>query len=325
MLEEDADKAGFFDKKIGEAEATGPSYFTQGTSSLWSTDGFGKEGPFEGSVPTSPHEGLFYVLPYLLLKDLLSVEQVCRSLKDAVSCDVLLWQHLKIDHSLNTKLTDEALLKLAARSQGRLQSLMLVECLRISDEAIEQVVASNPMLSRILLPGCIRISVDAVVRMVEFLERGRSQGLGVKQIKIRGLSGVTKDNLERLQMLLDERAIDVEACPRCKQPRAVFDCTRDKCRDWKALKIPQCRGCIFCISRCEDCGMCIDDTDYEETFCLRLLCSDCWLRLPKCLECNRPGCESSSDYFIRRPDAIFVCPDCQGAYKNGAGLEFYVI
>ena len=39
---------------------------------------------------------------------------------------------------------------------------------------------------------------------------------------------------------------------------------------------------------------------FEETFCLDLLCSFCWLQLSKCLECNRPGCGRHADHFIRR-------------------------
>ncbi len=98
-----------------------------------------------------PADGLLYALPYVGLQELLALEMVSKSLHDAVRGDVLLWQRLHVEAPLNKMLTNEALIRLAKRADGRLQSLSLVGCLRISDEAIEQVLASNPMLLKVCL------------------------------------------------------------------------------------------------------------------------------------------------------------------------------
>lgn len=74
----------------------------------------------------------------------------------------------------------------------------------------------------------------------------------------------------------------------------------------------ECRGCFFCIARCEDCGGCID-SEYlgEETVCSHLLCLECWLRLPKCNLCNRPYCYGHEEgSFASNFAAGFVCGIC---------------
>lgn len=80
----------------------------------------------------------------------------------------------------------------------------------------------------------------------------------------------------------DERAIDIEICPRCQKFRLVYDCTLEGCKA-KDSANDLCRGCTLCIPRCAYCGRCIRD-EYEETFCLELRCSDCSSKNPVCEE-----------------------------------------
>eukprot|EP00250_Pteridium_aquilinum_P004866 c15054_g1_i1 orf=277-2343(+) len=296
-------------------------------------------------------EALQYTLSYMSLQELLTMEKVCRSLRIRIKSDVLLWQRLHIELPMSNFLTDEVLLELASRAGGQLQSLSLVDCTRVTEAALEQVILSNPKLAKLSLPGCSRISADAVVRMVEILTNCKVSGMaGLKQLRVRNMYGFTKQHLESLQKMVgvrpqdqsisrkpqyyhqkhhasfhdDDIAIDVEECPKCSNIKLVYDCTREKCQQRKGGDCQDCRACILCIGRCEACGSCITDNDYEETFSLDVLCSCCWLGLPKCAECNRPACGSHADHFIRTPEITFVCGDCCGTLPETNGLEFRV-
>lgn len=96
-----------------------------------------------------PHDALFFALGYLGVKDLLAVERVCRSLHDAVRGDSLLWRSIHIDKPLNEKITDGALAKLTGRAQGTLECVNLVDCIRITDNGLKQVLESNPRLTKV--------------------------------------------------------------------------------------------------------------------------------------------------------------------------------
>ncbi|KAK4402693.1 F-box protein SKIP14, partial [Sesamum angolense] len=64
-----------------------------------------------------PHEALAFALSYLGVKDLLSVERVCKSLLSTVRGDPLLWMTIHIDQPLNERITDDVLVQLASRAQ----------------------------------------------------------------------------------------------------------------------------------------------------------------------------------------------------------------
>lgn len=133
---------------------------------------------------------------------------------------------------------------------------------------------------------------------------------GIKQLRIGGISGVTREYFEELQLLLlgsdcknmasshkphfyhrgnfylpydDDRAMDIEICPRCENCRLVYDCPAEGCQV-KDNASPVCRACTICIPRCAQCGRCINDNEYEETFCLDWLCLDCFEQPPRYLE-----------------------------------------
>ncbi|KAI5075053.1 hypothetical protein GOP47_0011014 [Adiantum capillus-veneris] len=290
-------------------------------------------------------EGLLYTLAYMNLHDLLKMEQVCRYLRNRIKNDVLLWQRLHIELPMSNSLTDEVFLELASRSRGQLQCLSLVDCTRVTEAALEEIVLANPRLVQLSLPGCSRISADAVVRMVERHTNRKFSGVAnLKQLRIRNMDGFTKEHLDKLQKMVgvktqeqstaarkpqfyhqkhysmfqdDDRAIDVEECPMCTSVRLVYDCTREKCQQKKGVGTYDCRACILCIVRCEACGRCITDNDYEETFSLDVLCSCCWLGSPKCAECNRPASECDPNHLIRTPEITTVfhrtLPETEGS------------
>ncbi|BAU01566.1 hypothetical protein VIGAN_11082600 [Vigna angularis var. angularis] len=254
-----------------------------------------------------PHDALFFVLGYLGVQDLLSVEQVCRSLRDAVRGDPLLWRTVHINQPLNEKITDGKLVKLTNRAQGTLQCLILVNCLWITDSGLQSVLQSNTGLMKLSVPDCIRITIEGILLNLRALKSsGKS---GIKHLRIGGLGGmchVTEQQFEELKELLDAskhlqhgdrkpqfyrreyshilredgRQIDVDACPKCKKVRPIYDCPAESCQQ-KHVAAQLCRGCTVCITRCIRCGRCIKDI-YEETFCLEALCLNCFDQFLHC-------------------------------------------
>ncbi|KAH0984609.1 hypothetical protein GBA52_011786 [Prunus armeniaca] len=218
----------------------------------------------EGSAP---HDAMFYALSFLGVKDLLSVEKVCRSFRDSVRSDPLLWRSIVIDWPLNEIVTDDVLIKLTDRAQGTLQALTLVHCVHITDFGLQRVFDSNPKLTKI------------TVFSLEHQNHGFFHG---------GLSHLSCD---------DDCAIDIEACPRCQKLSLVYDCPAKSCQG-KRHADQMCRACTLCIARCISCGCCLQDTDYEETFCLDLLCIVCLEKILKCRhgEKGAPKCA----FFVRR-------------------------
>ncbi|KAH6823243.1 hypothetical protein C2S53_018892, partial [Perilla frutescens var. hirtella] len=99
---------------------------------------------FEGA----PHEAFTYVLSYLGVKDLLSVERVCSSLASAVQGDPLYWKTIHIDQPLNERITDDVLVQLAGRAHGKLECLSLVECPKITDDGLRRILEANRRLTK---------------------------------------------------------------------------------------------------------------------------------------------------------------------------------
>ncbi|CAA6659387.1 unnamed protein product [Spirodela intermedia] len=102
--------------------------------------GGGGSGPPSGefSGGAGEHHGaLFLVLGYLRLPELLCAQRACRSFRDAVAGDSLLWRDVRVEPPLSGKLTDDGLLEVTSRSGGRLRSLTLVDCWRVTDAALQ--------------------------------------------------------------------------------------------------------------------------------------------------------------------------------------------
>ncbi|CAA2996525.1 F-box SKIP14-like [Olea europaea subsp. europaea] len=253
----------------------------------------------------TPHEALTFAFSYLGVKDLLSVQRVCKSFCSTVKGDPLLWMSIHIDRPLNERVTDDVLVQLVSRAQGNLQCLSLVECPRITDDGLRRILAANPRLTKLSVPGCTRLTIEGILNNLKAYNSNIAVP-GIKSLRIGGIYGVTYEHFEELRLLLgydshklennhrphfysrgsfylpcdDDRAIDIETCPRCEKLRLVYDCPAAGCQV-KDQATKACRACTLCIVRCAQCGRCINDMEYEETFCLELLCSDCFKQLNK--------------------------------------------
>ncbi|KAK1419975.1 hypothetical protein QVD17_29449 [Tagetes erecta] len=245
-----------------------------------------------------PHDAFVLALGYLGTKDLLMVEHVCKSLCYTIRNDPLLWRNLYINQPLNERITDDTLVRLTNRAEGHLQFLSLIKCPKITDDGLRHVLETNPKLTKLFIPGCTRLSIDGILNNLKAFNSSTATA-GIKHIRTGGFYGITLDHYEQLNNLLgvqkrsyikhyyhranlssscdDDRAIDVEICPRCQNLRLVYDCPAGGCQPKD-----QCRACIICIPRCAECGRCVHNSEYEETFSLEYVCSECLKQLPRC-------------------------------------------
>ncbi|KAL6862402.1 hypothetical protein ACP4OV_016743 [Aristida adscensionis] len=284
--------------------------------------------------PGEPHEALLLALRHLRLRDLLACGRVCRRLRGAVAGDPLLWRRLAVEAPLSGRVTDEVLLELTARAEGRLLSLRLLGCPRVSDTGLLRVVQRNPGITELYVPRCTGLTADGLVKIVQFLHEGKRN---LNRLRLHGICKMTKEHLDVINSLMcksnkqedaralyynhivhevlnkdDDRHIDVDVCPICRSVRLVFDCPRDDCRKVKGSWLG-CRGCFFCVARCETCGGCIDLEELGETAlaCSDFLCMECWIKLPKCSTCNRPYCERHANLKESlSPSGQFTCQEC---------------
>ncbi|KAL3624312.1 hypothetical protein CASFOL_033128 [Castilleja foliolosa] len=262
-----------------------------------------------------PPAALFFVLGYLGVKDLLSFERVCKSLRDAVRDETPVWKNIQIDCTLSDKITDDGLLRLTNRAKGTLCSLSLVKCLKITNTGLKHVLESNPGLTKLSVQGCNKLNIEVILHDLKAFNSVAKPG--IKHLRVGQLSGLTNQHFKEFKLLLgvdedkkpvnykprffrvgeldlsldDERAIDIETCPRCEQAREVYDCPSESCQE-------KCRGCAFCISRCVSCGCCLDNKEYEETFCLDSLCLDCLDQLLNCKDRHTYFHQKASYHFF---------------------------
>lgn len=101
--------------------------------------------------PEQPHEALFFVLAYLPVYELLSISEACISLRDAVKNDVLPWLKILVQRPLNYRLSDEILMELTSMANGKLRTLALVNCVKITDDGLQRVVERNPLIDKVLV------------------------------------------------------------------------------------------------------------------------------------------------------------------------------
>ncbi|XP_030498622.2 F-box protein SKIP28 [Cannabis sativa] len=308
----------------------------------------GEPEPGLGPGPGPPHEALFLALAYLPVLELLAMSEVCVSLRDCVkNDDVLPWLNVVVERPLNRRLSDQNLMRIASMSRGRLNTLALINCSRITDYALHSLVQQNPLIQKLFIPGCTALSAEGVVRAVKTLSQ---QGHTLKNLWINGINDIQKHHLETLSSCLqhnpkeqqkpqrplllfheyknfstirhyykDQPTIDIEICPRCKELRPVFDCASKACK----VKM-SCKGCIFCIPRCIECGGCFESLEQEEAVCEDSLCLDCWLQLPKCNFCNKPYCKQHAEEkgLGSSTSAGFVCEACeQNRYNSDEEWE----
>ncbi|KAI3728375.1 hypothetical protein L6452_17009 [Arctium lappa] len=263
-------------------------------------------GHSSNAVGGDPHEAFVLALSYLGTRDLLSVERVCRSLCYTVHNDSLLWRSIHIDQPLNERITDDILVQLTNRAEGNLRCLTLIKCPRITDDGLKHVLQTNPKLTKLSVPGCTRLSIEGILNNLKAFKSHKGSS-GIKHIRTGGFYGITHEHFKELKFLLgtsgnmqqneynphyyhrgnlcmpsdDDRDIDVEVCPRCQNLRLVYDCPAESCRV-KDQCGDLCRACIICIPRCAQCGRCVHNSEYEETFSLEYLCSSCLKEMPRC-------------------------------------------
>lgn len=256
------------------------------------------DSSFQGINSGDPCPALSFALAHLGVRDLLSVERVCRSLRYTVQNDPLLWRSIHIDQQLSGKITDDDLVRLTDRSKGILHSLSLVNCHKITDDGLRRVLERNLMLTKLNVQGSMKLTIDGIVDCLKSYKLVAVTG--IKHLRVHAILGVTQKHFEELKSLLgiddnlqnnhmpcfllqgsphlsneDDRPIDIDMCPRCQNPRLVYDCPVKDCQG-KDHTTQVCRACTLCIARCVQCGKCLNDEKYEETFFLEKVCSDCW-------------------------------------------------
>ncbi|KAL8249828.1 hypothetical protein R6Q59_006696 [Mikania micrantha] len=258
-----------------------------------------------------PHESLYLVLSYLPLFELLAMAQVCRSFMDALNNDILPWLNVVVEDKVpRSRVFDDILMKVTSKAKGRLRSLILVNCGKITDEGLLNVVANNPGINKLHVPQCRRLTPEGIIKAVTTLNQHNAT---LKTLKINGISNITKEHLQTLRSLLHSdncSSIDIEICPKCDEPRMVYDCPLDTCDRKRATG--SCRGCKFCVLRCEECEKCVGFDDEEnEAACEDMLCEGCWLKLPKCDFCNKPYCNKHVYKQCCIPGSShFICEAC---------------
>uniref|UniRef100_A0A803N2Y5 F-box domain-containing protein n=1 Tax=Chenopodium quinoa TaxID=63459 RepID=A0A803N2Y5_CHEQI len=247
-------------------------------------------------VAGPPHQALYFVLAYLPLQQFLQMSQLCKSLRDSIRDDVLVWLNLVVEKPLSRRLTDRILMNITSKAHGRLRTLALLNCFKITDDGLLKVVIANPLLTKkehlLILESCITKTPENKPRFYH---------------KYWSSSFRSIDE--------DARMIDVEVCPKCEEVKLVFHCPKET----------ECIGCIQCILRCEVCGRCVSDEDEDdqgETICNDVVCLDCWLRLPKCNHCNKPFFPRHADEQLGPLGSLgFVCEVCQAKSLTQHGQE----
>ncbi|KAF6163003.1 hypothetical protein GIB67_021152 [Kingdonia uniflora] len=188
-----------------------------------------------------PQDALLYALGYVGVQDLLSVEGVCKFLRDSVRGDPLLWKSIHIDESLNEKIDDETLLLLTRRAQGNLQCLSLLECMKITDGGLKRVLQSNLKLTKLSVPGCIRLSIEGIVNNLKDFKSSGAPGISSLRI---GGRYVTDKHFKELKNLL---VVD-ECLPRKVHTPRFFHDDQSSCDDDRLIDIEMCPKCgSFCL------------------------------------------------------------------------------
>lgn len=264
------------------------------------------------------------------------MSQVCKSIRDSIRDDVLVWLDLVVEKPLSRRLTDRILINITSKAHGRLRTLALLNCFKITDDGLLKVVIANPLLTKLYVPACTGLTPEGVLRAVETLAAKSTNSI---RIKINGIYNIKKEHLLILQSCItktteskprfyhkywnssfrsideDARMMDVEVCPKCGEIKLVFHCPKET----------ECIGCIQCIPRCDVCGRCVSDEDEDnqgETICNDIVCLDCWLRLPKCNHCNKPFCSRhAGEQLDPLGSQGFVCEDCQAKSLTQHGQE----
>ncbi|XP_033129932.1 F-box protein SKIP28 isoform X3 [Brassica rapa] len=243
----------------------------------------------------SVHKMLMVLLPYLhSLFELLSLSRVSPALRNAIRDQTVLWTKVVVDPPLSSRLTDDILWDFTSRSAGKLNTLILRKCSRVTSKGLWRVVDANPLIKKLIVTGCTELVPEGIIACVESLAKNNHK---LETLHINGVPGFTKDHLSALSTYLpQEGAIDLEVCPKCDQVRMIPPCSRESCKR-EGRNERECRGCWYCVPRCMECAVCLGpDTDQiEEVACGGdVVCLPCCQALPKCRFCNKPYCTCRS-------------------------------
>lgn len=286
-----------------------------------------------------PHDALFLVLAFLPVFELVSMSQVCKSLRDAVNNDTLPWINVIVEPPLNTRLSDDILMKITSKVNGQLRVLALKNCVKVTDDGLLKVVKENPLISKLYSPGCTSLTPEGLIKAVKLLTKNNHR---LKCLKITGIYNIKKEDLDTLHNLLDlnqaqqkkgkilyhehekcsslkheetDCPIDVDVCPKCYEVGMVFDCPGVFCPRKKQHLTIECRGCYHCIPRCDECGICITGQELAEAAWADALCLECWLQLPKCNFNNKPQFNQQAHQGCRFSGSSgFVCTACHAKF-----------
>ncbi|XP_024988310.1 F-box protein SKIP28 [Cynara cardunculus var. scolymus] len=263
----------------------------------------------DSSNTGQPHESFYLVLPYLPLFELLAMAEVCRSFTDALNDDILSWLNIVVDEKhRKRRISDGILMKITSKATGRLNTLVLINCTKITDHGLQDVIAMNPNINKLHVQHCIGLTPEGIIGAVTMLNLHDAT---LTSLKINGIFNLTKEHLQRLHSLLKPDQIDVGICPKCDEVTMVYDCPLETCERKRTMR--GCRGCKSCVSRCEECGKCVgfNEDEDSEAACEDKLCEDCWIQLPKCGFCNKPYCTNHAYKQCLLPNSSgFVCEAC---------------
>lgn len=302
----------------------------------------------DNKLGEEPHGALFFILAYLPLFELLAISQVCKSVRDALNNDILPWlKTIIVESPLNSRLSDDVLMKITSKANGRVTTLALIDCVNITNGGLLGVIAQNPLINKLHIPNCTGLTPEGVIEAVKTINQCNGS---LVSLKIEGIRNINKEHLETLLSLLptdqtqqmkpnlyhqykqltlrgeetNESSIDVEICPRCKKGGVIFDCPRLTCN--RRRRRPSlfnrwryCRGCYGCIPRCEDCGNCVLFGEMCEAACGDIVCNICWLQLPKCDLCNKAYCKqhTDTDRQCNIPGSSrFLCNTCHANFQH---------
>ncbi|MCD7446569.1 hypothetical protein HAX54_010761 [Datura stramonium] len=81
--------------------------------------------------------------------------------------DILPWLNSTVEKPLNTRFSDDFLVKIMSNAKGRLRVVALKNCFKITDEGLLQVIASNPLISKLYLQGCRGLTIEGVIEAVK--------------------------------------------------------------------------------------------------------------------------------------------------------------
>ncbi|KAL5214603.1 hypothetical protein ABZP36_003755 [Zizania latifolia] len=315
------DPLGFGGLSVGGGDSFGlvedPS--TSGNAALVSCDAVEDVPAQEGGVP---HEGMMFALGYLDLRDILSVEMVCKTLHFAVRNEPLLWKSIHIELGLCHKISDAGLLYLTQKCPDTLQCLSIDRCINITDQGMKAVLENNPRLIKLSIIGCPRLTLDGLISNLKSFNT--KAVVGIKYLRVGTNFSLQKEQYEELSSLLNTDKMQVHN----REPR-FFHANQflSDCNDGYALDIDMNRepGFFHANQFLSDCNdgyaldieMCPICQNYKLVYdCPEEGCDDrrsgnckgCTVCIRRCFTCGR--CVDNLAY--RESFSLdWICPNCQ--------------